>query len=373
MAFTEKYVTVSGGGLHDGSSEANAWTWDEAVANCVAGDRINVKAGSYTTSGTSTTTGGAQGNAMAWRGYTSTIGDLDGKKLSGLVGGTDIPTVSCSTNDSFLKGTFYLVSHIEFTSSANYMNPAFNIGGESVISHCRFLGNGSLGCTILKSVDCAMHDCHLTVQRGNFPCCSIGRGAVDNCVFVGETGGSNTSNGLGMKTGSCTNSLFIGFTGYALAFSYAEVMNVSNCTFVDNEKCIVLSTTHGGPRLIVNNYFADSTYALDNTWTYQNRNSGSGDYDTWVVTNNVFKNVTNQVLNLGTQLLTESLTDSTDQFVDSAANDYTLKSSSVGYAKSSPATVDTFAIPHARDIGAIQHADPSSSGGGGPIFHPLAQ
>jgi hypothetical protein len=51
MAFVEKYVTVTGGGLHDGSSEANAWTLTEAASNISAGDRINMKAGTYVISG----------------------------------------------------------------------------------------------------------------------------------------------------------------------------------------------------------------------------------------------------------------------------------------------------------------------------------
>jgi hypothetical protein len=362
VAFNEKYVTVTGGGLHDGSSEANAWTWDEAVANCATGDRVNVKAGIYTTSGTYNAGVGVQGNSLAWRGYTSTIGDLDGIKLHGLVGGTHIPTVDTSTGGSFLRGGYNLVSHIEFTSSANYMDPAFWIGGVSCITHCRFLGNGTLGCTILKGGKTTMHDCYITSQRGNFPTCILEDACVDNCVFIGETGGSNTSNGLILR-GSVTNCLFEGYTGYALTMSYVNAAIVSNCTFIDNYKCIILSVTHQAPKLIVNNYFANSTYAIDNTWTYQNRNGGSGDNDSWVVTNNVFKNVAQKTLYLSDQLLSASLEDAADEFVNSVTGDYTLKSSSQGYSNSSPAQFDTLGIVNSRDIGAVNHPDLTLGGG----------
>jgi len=43
----ERFVSVSGGGTHDGTSEANAWTFAESQSGFLAGDLIHTKAGNY--------------------------------------------------------------------------------------------------------------------------------------------------------------------------------------------------------------------------------------------------------------------------------------------------------------------------------------
>lgn len=78
MAFNEKYVSLLGAGLHDGSSEANAWTIDEAVAGYVLGDRVNVKGSSITVSaGSVMATAGTAAIFIIFRAYDTVIGDLD--------------------------------------------------------------------------------------------------------------------------------------------------------------------------------------------------------------------------------------------------------------------------------------------------------
>ena len=83
MAFTNRYVTVSGAGARNGTSEANAWTIDEALAGYTAGHRVYVKGGTHTATATSNivnlTRSGQSGTRTApvvWEGYTTTPGDL---------------------------------------------------------------------------------------------------------------------------------------------------------------------------------------------------------------------------------------------------------------------------------------------------------
>ena len=76
MAITEKYVTTTGAGAHDGTSEANAWSLTEAIAAAAAGNRVNVKAGTYTLGAGATFPAGTVAAPIIWRGYSSTIGDL---------------------------------------------------------------------------------------------------------------------------------------------------------------------------------------------------------------------------------------------------------------------------------------------------------
>lgn len=75
MAFTERYVTATATGGGNGSL-GNPWTIQEAAAAAVAGDRINVKAGTYALTSTfSPANNGTPTNPIEWRGYTATPGD----------------------------------------------------------------------------------------------------------------------------------------------------------------------------------------------------------------------------------------------------------------------------------------------------------
>lgn len=76
MAFTQKYCTPTGAGAHDGSSEANAWTLAEAIAETPkAGYIINMK-GTFSVAADQTlSVAGSVTAPIIWRGYSSTIGD----------------------------------------------------------------------------------------------------------------------------------------------------------------------------------------------------------------------------------------------------------------------------------------------------------
>lgn len=96
MALTEKYASVAGAGAHDGSSEANAWTMAEAITNgTTAGWRVNFKAGSYS-QGAATIPSGTTSAPIVWRGYNSTIGDLDdlGRSADGTLNVTNFPVLT---------------------------------------------------------------------------------------------------------------------------------------------------------------------------------------------------------------------------------------------------------------------------------------
>ena len=100
MAIVEKYVThdASGG---DGSS-GSPWTLAEAAANASAGQRINVKAGAYTLgSRIEVANDGNQTNAIMWRGYKTSIGDLFPHRSGShyTFGGRDRDTGMIDTSD----------------------------------------------------------------------------------------------------------------------------------------------------------------------------------------------------------------------------------------------------------------------------------
>jgi len=98
MAMTTRYVSPTGAGLHDGSSEANAWSVNEMMANAVAGDHCYYK-GSYSknTHGAinSPTNAGSSSQFIIWEGYNTVPGDgFQGFKENGGLVTTNFPTVN---------------------------------------------------------------------------------------------------------------------------------------------------------------------------------------------------------------------------------------------------------------------------------------
>jgi hypothetical protein len=124
MAITEKYVTVTGAGALNGTSEANAWTLALALTNAVAGDRVNIKAGTYTLAANMTPVGaGTVVRPIIWRGYNTTIGDLsvtsviqDPKTLK--LTTTNFPLISGGGSWACVLSTAYnMIEALKFTAT----------------------------------------------------------------------------------------------------------------------------------------------------------------------------------------------------------------------------------------------------------------
>lgn len=99
MAYTEKYVRADAAGGGDGSTDTNsggsgAWTWAEMLTNLSAGQRANIKAGSYSRTTSNDTFSGSFSftNPAAIRGFNATAGDLDSVDFLG--GGGDPVTTN---------------------------------------------------------------------------------------------------------------------------------------------------------------------------------------------------------------------------------------------------------------------------------------
>ena len=357
FTWVERYVSVSGGGLNDGTSEANAWTWDQAMANYAAGQRINVKAGTYTNSGASTvsSTIGSRTNPIHFRGYKNTIGDLDDSLLVQLVDGVDIPVISTTTQDSGPLSRYLNVSYISFKTSATYSSQSHNmweLGPQSAAYHCRFISTGGQ-----PAISGGFHfDCYFESTRN---CVHVGEG-FDGCVFK-KTGTGSNSTAISELRGPCINSLFVGFK-FGLGPSTLNARPViSSCTFVDISDSAIFpnfvgDSQHQGAILISNNYFYNVVNPL---WT------NNGGYCYMQMISNGFYNVTTMP-QAGTIFQRWHRTDTTDPFVDYASGDYTLVSGSLGYSSSQPQTLNQYAIASGRDLGAIQHIGSST------VFHPLA-
>lgn len=114
MAWTERYVTADAAGGGDGSS-GNPWTLAEAIANVAAGDRVNIKAGTYLNGATDRTfgTSGTTTQPIWWRGYNTTIGDLDGDVS------TTKPIISFTQARFLISGAHNIFSSLKISGADN--------------------------------------------------------------------------------------------------------------------------------------------------------------------------------------------------------------------------------------------------------------
>lgn len=156
MAITERYVSTTGAGAHDGTSEGNAYTWAEMVTaingGSHAGYRYNVKQGTYSLSATSTITGDGTTTAPCIiRGYKTTIGDATpGRTTGGALDTSNMPTIAFgATYAMAISGADYLVFEgLKFTGD----NPGyfFNVGNHTTFVNCSItVVNGGSGYPLL--------------------------------------------------------------------------------------------------------------------------------------------------------------------------------------------------------------------------------
>lgn len=128
MAWTERYCSVAGGGAHDGTSAANAWTLAEAIAAVAAGHRVNVLKGTYANT-TTTRTFATAGTATApiwWRGYDTTIGDIDTNNA------LTKPSFTFTTGQMVTSGTKQKFSNITISSACTTAGGAVSVSGANI-------------------------------------------------------------------------------------------------------------------------------------------------------------------------------------------------------------------------------------------------
>lgn len=369
MAFTEKYVTVTGGGLHDGSSEANAWTLAEGIANYAAGDRVNVKSGTYSASSSITwSTAGGQYTPIHWRGYKTTIGDMDYAPTTQRSDGTDIPFFDNSDRFLITVGNIHF-SNISFES--DFSNAAVqNNGGKSVVfSRCRFVSKSSsttarafLTTGDYNTLDSCYFEAPATAQATLYIYSGSVRSNIINSFITGSVIGLRLDSFTGATV---VNTVITNSASNAVNFSGNVPCSFIGCTFHDSVSDLVSAGSQDGnsPTIITGCTFSESGgYAINQT---------TGQETPFVMlSNNLYHDASFTSGRLNNIVYDQNASvDSSSPFVDAAAGDFTLASSSNGHGK---AFLFENAGPTSyRDLGAIQHADPS--GGGGSTFHPLAQ
>ncbi|GJM25994.1 MAG: hypothetical protein DHS20C16_24090 [Phycisphaerae bacterium] len=180
MAFVERYVTSTAGGGGDGTL-GDPWTLPEAASAAVAGDRVNIKAGTYVLAASfSPSNDGTNSSPIVWSGYSSTIGDADAPVVTLDVNGASAHAIDCvrayhrfeyltATGNAGISGVIYGISlsgiaNIAFRCRATSVRRGILAAGQGVqIVGCevdQWAGNSGIQLAASNSaaIGCHMHD-----------------------------------------------------------------------------------------------------------------------------------------------------------------------------------------------------------------------
>lgn len=359
-ALTERYVTVTGAGAHDGSF-GGEWTLAEALTNAVAGDRCNVLKGAYSSGADSVTNAGTTQAAIIFRGYNSVIGDLVGARITdnGPLITTNYPVITLT--GLLTPNVFVYFEAIKFIASLP--SDMIGVGGSSNygLMHCvviNELNNGSAR-TVRFDDDCSF-------INNDFEC----SGAVHASVIDGDNRTNLYSNRIKSTGGDCATinyGTFVGNIFYGSSdhdgitiLSDTIASSFRQNTFYGLNTAIYFSVGQiMVPTIVTNNFASDCLKWIDSAYVATANQP-------IIEVNNWLNNITTPRTGVSDFPVINQITTSGgatgSYFVDAAGGDFTLISGAPGRA--------TGLWPF-RDIGAIQHEDAGGGGGSaGPLIGP---
>lgn len=216
-----------------------------ALANAAAGDRINIKAGTYTRAATDTPTRtGSATSPIIWRGYNSVIGDLDsqGRVAGGALDTTNFPVIAYNSTFRF-NGTgnnFSIFQNLSFTGSVSAA--LVTLGADNTFINCKAV-NSSTNASAGGVSDAANAGCRIVnsdVQSG------------------GASGGAYGING------TATTSAMIGCRAKCAGGDAIRGRGlVAHCTAYESARGISQDSTTAAAILIYNTVYGNSGDGID--------------------------------------------------------------------------------------------------------------
>jgi hypothetical protein len=360
MAWTERYVRADADGTGDGTTDANSgatgsWTLDQAITNVVAGHRVNVKAGTYTLAAANTmSVAGTATDPIWWRGFSSTIGDLDTATDH-----TTFPWFDYGGASSFLtvSGAFNWISNIRLTAENTAASSAAiswtgasgrvvhnHIVGEAsdADGHALALSSTSDGTMVLNNYLESTTTADRTLELGSSAATSIISGNYISGGLVGAHLGSSCS-----------------FNGNVIVSPNTQAVSVvTNFVAVFNNA--IYSTGTYGVRITTGNHsIVVANNIFSNIGSFAVSHADAGNNST-LVTHNAYHSITSGLLeNIDQQF--DRVDCSASPFVNVGSNDFTPTSEvkALGFAS----RVGVAGTLSYTDIGAVQ----AQATGGGEV------
>lgn len=359
MAFTERYVTDAAVGTGDGTS-GDPWTLAQALTNADAGDRVNIQSDSgYSLAADTVSNPGNAAQAIVFRGYNSSIGDLEGqgRNADGTLNTTNFPVITLT--GTLTLNVFVVLEALVFTGSI-----AGHLVGDSGPDNTHVIQ-----CSITNTANSASayafrSDNQSTITNSDCEC----SGASSNTTVDGDNnfriigcriksvGGVHLALNYGLVLDTV---IFGNATGVGIQIRTATIHStIYGCTI--SGVGIAISTAASAslyPNLFINNHITGCVEYLNNGY--------SGTANEWAVeVNNRTRDNTTGRTGIGDgiavgEITTDTGGDETD-FVAAGSENFRLISAAPGKAAGMVAY---------DDCGAYQREE-AGAGGGGLLVHP---
>lgn len=358
ITYTEVYVSPAGSGDNSGSDASNFMPYATALSDATANPcRYNLVSGTYTAASSVVLTAGTGNQYRIWRGYTSTIGDLDdqGRGTDGFVDTTNFPVFNVSTKE-IVPSNYSVFQNMYMTTAGVHEVFGSSSKDQVVLINCKVENTGTAQNNggVLFDNTCYAYNCDIFVG-GRWAINADDSLQVINCrldsgfnasatilcnfgIFINNIITGHTS-GLGIQTTSTATkqSIFYGNTFYDCG--EAITFGTSSLTYIQT---------------IINNSFTDCLQAIDGRYAsgqpvirFNNRTRDNTSADVLI----------NEIAKIN-EVTTDTGDDTTD-FTDASTDDFSLISGA-------PAVNAGLNITGFMDIGA-QQQEPTGGGGGGTL------
>ncbi len=266
-AITERYVTSTGTDTYANSTNsATPMSLTTALANAVAGDRINVKAATYsqTTTTNTVTNSGTITSPIIFRGYSSSIadGNLGRTNGNGALVTTNMPSITYTTGRMNTTATFILWESINFSGAPS--NPVLSLPGNSAARNCKAVNSSTnasaVGITATGN-NAIIFDCDSELSGASGGSAGVNSGGTSARVLCNRIKGGPAIGIICSASNAVVGNVIFASTGNHISMnSTAGVPLIFGNTLVGGgADAINIITGTTGLQCIINNMLTDNT------------------------------------------------------------------------------------------------------------------